>query len=123
MNIKRPAIGFYANDKTSKESGKITIPLSTVRALIFLDAFWSWEYSERQAFILHLFFAFIWATTNHLVSTSQFHHATVTALASFMASLVWIGSYLWIGTLGIAVHGSLNSKATKLKPLSENCKI
>ena len=41
MNIKRPAIGFYANDKISKESGIVTIPLSTVRALIFLDAFWS----------------------------------------------------------------------------------
>lgn len=77
MNIEWPAMRFYTDDETSEENGMVTILLSMARALICLDAFWSWERSEERVFVLHLFSAFIWATTNYLVSDSQFHPATV----------------------------------------------
>lgn len=48
-----------------------------MRALICPDTFWAVECSERQAFMLHLFSTFIWATAPYLVSASPFHPATV----------------------------------------------
>ena len=75
--VERHALGFYANDGTSEGIGTVKIQLLVWRALTYSDAFWSLECTEQQAFVLHLFSTVMWATTDHLISASQFHPTTV----------------------------------------------
>ena len=76
--IERHALGFDVSDEASKETSTIRIQLHVWRALTFPDTFWSSECTEQQAFILHLFSTFMWATMGFMVSASQFHPTTVT---------------------------------------------
>ena len=75
--IERHALGFDVNDEASKETGTITIQLHVWRALTCPVTFWSSECTEQQAFVLHLFSAFMWATMKFIVSASQFHPTVV----------------------------------------------
>ena len=76
--VELHALGFDVNGETSKEFGTITIQIHVRRALTFPDSFWSSECTKQQAFILHLFSTFMWATMEFIVSASQFHPTTVT---------------------------------------------
>ena len=78
--VELHALGFDVNDEASKETSMITIHLHVWRTLTCLDiTYWSSECTEEQAFILHLFSAFMWATMEFIISASQFHPTTVTS--------------------------------------------
>lgn len=77
--VELHALGFDVNDEASKETSMITVQLHVWRTLTCPDTtYWSSECTEEQAFILHLFSAFMWATMEFILSASQFHPTTVT---------------------------------------------
>ena len=76
--IERHALGFYVSGESSKESGTVQNHLLMERALTCLDTFWSFECTEKQAHVLHIFSTFMWTTMKHIGTAAQFHPTTVT---------------------------------------------
>ena len=76
--IERHALGFYVNNVALDSAGTVLIQLLMLTALTYPDTFWSSECTEGQAFALHLFSTFMWATMEYVESASQFHPITVT---------------------------------------------